>query len=143
MTIKTVKFTDNIISSDQPTASEYQYWVQQGYAVVINLATSQSENTVVNADHIVDASGGQYIQLPIVWDNVRIEQYQLFEQLMQYLSNSKVWVHCAKNMRASAFVYLFIAKNKPELANEALTIMHSVWTPCKQWQQLIDAVLQR
>ena len=57
--------------------------------------------------------------------------------------NQKVWLHCAANMRVSAFVYCYrcaVLKQDPELAKKDLS---KVWEPIAVWKKFIAQTTQQ
>ena len=62
---------------------------------------------------------------------------QFFDTLKVY-EGCKVWVHCAKNMRVSAFIYLYRKLCLAENEDTATHPMREVWVPNEIWQAFID-----
>ena len=57
---------------------------------------------------------------------------------MRSFLNTKVWVHCAKNMRVSCFIY-FWQKYVLQLSEtQAIYPMNQIWQPEGIWQELIE-----
>lgn len=126
-----------IATSGQPTPSEFAAIAQAGYRAVINLATSTSTNALDNEGVIVTDLGMIYIQIPVVWDNPQLEDVQTFFSIMQSLKGDRVWVHCAKNMRVSCFIYLW-QKYVLQLSEDRASYpMNQIWQPTGIWQELI------
>jgi lipopolysaccharide biosynthesis regulator YciM len=61
---------------------------------------------------------------------------------MDRLQGEKVFVHCARNMRVSAFVFLYRVLRQGVPADEALPDLLAIWQPNETWQRLIDAALE-
>ena len=134
------QISDNLATSGQPTIEEFQAIEDAGYQVIINLAMSCSTNAIANEGAIVTDLGLVYVQIPVVWESPTAEDVMLFFQTMQAFSQKKVWVHCAKNMRVSCFIYFWqkhILK-LPEI--EARYPMNRIWQPTGVWQELIEEV---
>lgn len=74
--------------------------------------------------------------------NPTIDRLSQFFGVMQVYEGRKVWVHCAMNMRVSAFLYLYrrIVRMEPEAA--ARIPMDKVWKPDPTWQAFIDDALR-
>ena len=84
----------------------------------------------------------QYVHLPVSWEQPLLQDFLLFAQLLFSLKQKKVWVHCAKNMRVSCFIYLYqlhILKQSPELASYP---MSQIWQPEGAWAKLLVDVEQ-
>lgn len=87
--------------------------------------------------------GIPYFQIPVTWENPLHEQLELFFSLLAALYGRRLWVHCAMNMRVSAFVYLY---RRIVLGEDSLTAsfpLTEVWQPDAVWQAFIDDALAR
>ena len=130
--------TNNIATSGQPTQDQLCAIAEDGYKVVINLALTSSSNAIADEDGIVTDMGMVYIHLPVVWESPQIDDVQLFFHLMDVHKLRKVWVHCAKNMRVSCFMYLY-QKHILKLSEEqACYPMNQIWQPEGVWQKLMQ-----
>jgi protein tyrosine phosphatase (PTP) superfamily phosphohydrolase (DUF442 family) len=113
---------------------------QAGFSVVINLATPDSPSALTGEAELVTGLGLNYYQIPIQWEAPRLEQFKLFSTLLGACCGQKIWLHCAKNMRVSAYVYLyrFLVLHEPE--EEAVHPMRDIWQPEGVWKEHIEAV---
>jgi protein tyrosine phosphatase (PTP) superfamily phosphohydrolase (DUF442 family) len=112
-----------------------------GIEAVINLALPTSSNALAGEAELITGQGIAYVQIPVLWE--RPEQYQLrqFFGALDVFKDRKVWVHCAKNMRVSAFIYLYRRICLGEEEEAALHPMREVWVPNETWQAFIDETL--
>ena len=132
------RVSDKIATSGQPTAEQFCSIAQDGYKLVINLALTSSTNALPNEDAVITDLGMVYIHLPVIWESPQIDDVQIFCHLMSIHKLRKVWVHCAKNMRVSCFMYLY-QKHILKLSEEKSTYpMNVIWQPNDVWQQLIQ-----
>ncbi|MCC0175666.1 protein tyrosine phosphatase family protein [Waterburya agarophytonicola K14] len=132
------QINENIATSGQPTPEQFPWIKDAGYRVIVNLAMSCSTNALANEGAIVTDLGLVYIQIPVVWENPTLDDVKLFFQTMRAFQERKVWVHCAKNMRVSCFIY-FWQKYVLRLSEaEARYPMNQIWQPTGVWQQLIE-----
>ncbi|MEO0836392.1 MAG: protein tyrosine phosphatase family protein [Cyanobacteria bacterium J06642_3] len=130
--------SDAVSTSGQPTPEQFSIIFEAGYQIVINLATSSSDNALANEGEIVTDLGIVYVHIPVLWDNPQLQDIQRFFRVMQAFESEKIWVHCAKNMRVSCFIYLW-QKYVLQLSEEqARYPMNQIWQPMGVWQQLID-----
>lgn len=128
----------NLATSGQPTATQFQLIAQNNYQVMINLALPSSDNALADEGAIVTELGLIYIHIPVVWESPRVEEVKLFYDLMTIFKDRKVWVHCAKNMRVSCFIYLW-QKHLLKLPEEQASYsMKEIWQPQGVWQKLIE-----
>ena len=64
--------------------------------------------------------------------------FDKFVENIKQNKNKKIWVHCAANMRVSAFVYKY---RRDELGLEDKDInkdLKAIWTPNKTWQSFLN-----
>lgn len=111
---------------------------EEGYQVVVNLAVADSARNGEEG-FLVAQSGLTYVHIPVDWEAPRLDDVEMFFDVMQANRDRKVFVHCFANMRASAFVYLYrtLVEDVPEA--EARATMVEVWDPeeLDQWADLI------
>jgi protein tyrosine phosphatase (PTP) superfamily phosphohydrolase (DUF442 family) len=112
-----------------------------GIGMVVNLALPTSSNALRGEAERVTGHGMTYVQIPVVWERPEPAQFEQFASLLQSSRGLKVWVHCALNMRVSAFVYLYRRLVLGEDDSEAGFPMREVWTPDATWQAFIERVV--
>ena len=125
-------------TSGQPTRQQFELIKEAGYQIVINLAMSCSTNAIANEGAIVTDLGLVYVQIPVVWENPTLEDVKLFFSIMQAFADKQVWVHCAKNMRVSCFIYFWQKHCLKLPEQQARQPMDKIWQPTGVWQQLIE-----
>lgn len=138
-----LQLSDTIATAGQPTADQFRLLKQAGYEVVINLALPTSTNAISNEPEIVEAQAMEYISIPVLWENPTLADAERFFQAMQTHTSRKVFVHCAMNMRVSAFMYLYRRIYEQVDEDTAKQDLHKIWTPNPTWQQFIAQVLQQ
>ncbi len=142
MKLPSVSIIDDLLcTSAQPTAEQLSGLAGTGVKHVINLALPSSDNAVSDEGARLTAQGISYVQLPVVWENPRPEQFTLFAQILWAMRDDAVLVHCACNMRASAFVFLYRVLHESVPLHEAAAVMHAVWKPEGLWRDFITAQL--
>ncbi|AXH14876.1 protein tyrosine phosphatase family protein [Malaciobacter mytili] len=137
-----IKINDKISTSGQPTLEELKIIADNDFKVVINLALSNSSLALENEDKIVSQLGMTYIHIPVDFENPEIDNLKIFLAILNSFTNIKVWVHCAKNYRVTAFMYVFhkyFLKTPFENINLS---MFDIWTPSKKWQELMKISLE-
>jgi len=111
-----------------------------GIQVVINLAPPNSSNALPGEAELIVGRGMSYVQIPVNWEAPLPEQFAQFAAVLRALDGRHVWVHCAKNMRVSAFTYLY---RRLVLGDDEATSsfpMREVWEPNAIWRAFIDQV---
>jgi protein tyrosine phosphatase (PTP) superfamily phosphohydrolase (DUF442 family) len=132
--------TDKIATSGQPTREQFREIAEAGYEATINLALPSSRNAIADEGAIATELGMSYFQIPVLWEAPKTDDVKLFFGVMDSLSDRKVWVHCALNMRVSCFMYLY-QKHVLKLPEErSLYPMSQIWQPEGVWQQLIQTI---
>jgi protein tyrosine phosphatase (PTP) superfamily phosphohydrolase (DUF442 family) len=135
-----LQISARLATAGQPTIEQYPAIAAAGYQVVINLALTDSPNALVDEESMARNLRLGYIQIPVVWDNPTLKDFQAFKSAMDAHSESKIFVHCAANKRVSAFVYLYrVFQGVDELI--ARQDLAKIWTPNEIWQAFIDRTL--
>ncbi len=80
-----------------------------------------------------------YFQIPVEWEHPEIDQLRIFFNLLDSFKGKKVWVHCALNMRVSAFIYLYRKHRMNEDEASASYSMKHIWQPNEVWQAFIQS----
>ena len=113
-----------------------------GIEAVINLALPTSSNALPGEAELVTLQGIAYTQIPVIWERPELQQLEQFFGVLKAFEGSKVWVHCAKNMRVSAFIYLYRRMQLGDNMEVAAFPMREVWVPNETWQAFIRSALE-
>lgn len=135
-----MKISDLIATSGQPTKEQFQAIEVSKYEIVVNLALPESMNALPDEKLIVESQGMQYIHIPVLWENPTLENIADFFDVMNANVNKKVFVHCAANMRVSAFIYLYRRIEGGVNEEQAAADLHNIWIPNEIWQKFIQSV---
>jgi len=133
--------SDRLATAGQPTAEQFAAIAQADFAVVINLAMPTSTNALPDERAVVEAQGMTYYPIPVEWEHPTLRDFQQFAMAMSQYGEQKVFVHCAMNMRVSAFVYLYRRLRGVSQAVAAADLA-KIWQPNATWQRFMDAVLE-
>ena len=98
---------ENLSTSGQPTEKQFVLIKEQGYTKVVNLAPHHAENALDDEQAVLDKLKIEYIHIPVDFKNPTDKDFECFVCAMNQFSAEKVWVHCAANMRVSAFIYRY------------------------------------
>ena len=128
-------------TSGQLSAQDIARLPGLGVEIVVNLALSTSDNALPGEAEMVTGQGLTYVHIPVLWDKPEISQLEQFFGVLEACKGRRVWVHCAKNMRVSAFVYLYRKLRLHEVDEAARYPMREVWTPNETWQAFIDQAI--
>ena len=123
-------------TSGQPSESQFQQISDAGYEVVINLApTSILENSVIDEERILQDLGLTYVHIPVDFKNPTEADFGSFVDNVR--RPEKVWVHCAANMRVSAFTYRYRTQILGEDESNAMSDLQKIWNPIGIWSEFV------
>lgn len=126
-------------TSGQPSKQQLKLLAKKGYEVVINLApTSIIEGSVINQAEILKKRNVEYIHIPVNFFKPNEIDFKEFTSNLEKNKNKKIWVHCAANMRVSAFVYKYRRDVLKLPHEEIICDLESIWTPNKIWKSFLD-----
>ena len=137
-----IKINELISTSGQPKIEELELIANEGFEVVINLAMPTTSNALKNEDKIVSSLNMSYIHIPVDFENPKISDLKLFLNILQALGANKVWIHCAKNYRVSAFMYVYHKYILHTPFEEIDLSIFEKWQPSLVWQELMKVQLE-
>ena len=135
-----LRLSDRIGTAGQPREEQFAAIRQAGYEVVINLRPP--DDTLPEERALVEGEGMDYVSIPVAWDAPTAENVEAFFATMQANEGKHVFVHCARNMRVSAFLYLYRVAKENVAPEEAARDLHRIWTPNPTWQAFMNCVRQ-
>lgn len=138
-----LKISENIGTAGQPTEAQFSAIKEAGYEVVVNLAMPNSTNAIPNEGELVTSQNMIYIHIPVKWDAPTRKDLAYFFEIMKANESKKILVHCALNMRVSAFIYLFRVICQGVTPNDAKEQLYQIWQPDQVWQEFIDNELSQ
>ncbi|WP_017314339.1 protein tyrosine phosphatase family protein [Mastigocladopsis repens] len=136
-----LKISDSMATSGQPTKEQFSAIKQAGYQTVVNLALAESTNALPDEKQIVEAQDMQYVHIPVVWEKPTLENVNEFFSVMEANTDKKVFVHCAANMRVSAFMYLYRRLHECISEEDAKKDLQKIWVPNENWQNFMNQVI--
>ena len=132
----------SIGTSGQPNPQQFKEIRAAGFDVVVNLATPDSDNALVNEGTLVSENGMTYVHIPVPWDAPDANHLAQFFGVMDAMvtRDKKVWVHCAANYRASAFTYKYLTMSRRLSEPESTTPLLTKWLPYmdETWQGIMQ-----
>lgn len=137
------RISDTIATSGQPTAEEFKLIKKSGFDAVINLALPDSPHAINNEATIVNQSGMDYLHIPVDFKSPKISDLDIFFDTMEKYRDKKLFIHCAMNMRVSAFIFLYKIIKQQWPVQKAIQDLHAVWTPDEIWQKFLDSTLKQ
>ena len=131
-------------TSGQPREDELVAIADAGYDIIVNLALHDDPRySLKDEASSVKALGLEYIHIPVQFDAPRAGDLVAFFEAMDLYRDRRVWVHCAANMRVSAFLGLYwrIRKSWPE--DRAFALLREIWEPNAVWTEFIASQLAK
>lgn len=132
---------ERLSCAGQPGPEQFAALARDGYRAVINLATEASTGHLPDEPALCAACGLDFLWLPVAWDAPRPHDYQAFAAWLAPRRAGKVLVHCAKNWRASLFVFLYRVLREGAQPAQAWEDVLEVWEPDQMWTELARTVL--
>ncbi|MCY7321168.1 MAG: protein tyrosine phosphatase family protein [Phormidesmis sp. CAN_BIN36] len=136
-----LKLSDYIATAGRPIEKQFEAIREAGYQIVVNLAPPGSTNAIPHEKDIVESLGMDYVYIPVIWTNPTIEDFDHFFSIMNANAEKSVFVHCAKNMRVSAFMYLYRCLHDRNHDQQAERDLHKIWIPNETWQVFIQQAI--
>ena len=132
------RIDDRLSTAGQPTAAQFPVIREAGFEAVVNLALPTSDNALANEGSLVTGLGMAYLHIPVNFQAPAARDFQAFCGVMEALQGRRVFVHCAANMRVSAFLFLYRVLFKAVPASEAQRDLHAIWHPDEVWARFIQ-----
>jgi protein tyrosine phosphatase (PTP) superfamily phosphohydrolase (DUF442 family) len=132
-----LEISPELSSSGQPAPKDFELIAEHGYQVVINLSMPDSQSALTDEGYLVTSTGMTYIHIPVPFDSPDLSHLHAFSSAMDAFSAKKVWVHCALNYRASAFLYLYSRLVKRKSKADSARYIYPHWEPNDTWSSFI------
>ncbi len=136
-----LSLSDQVGTAGQPTVAQFEDIKAAGYESIVNLALVNSTNAIPEEGEIVSQLGMEYIHIPVDWETPSLDDLTRFVEVMDQRSDTQVFVHCAKNMRVSAFMYLYRVLCQQMPTGEAQKALYQIWQPIPHWQAFMDRAI--
>jgi protein tyrosine phosphatase (PTP) superfamily phosphohydrolase (DUF442 family) len=134
----------DLASSGQPREQQLVAIADAGYNVIINLALHNDlRYSLPDEAGSVQALGLDYIHIPVQFGAPAESDLERFFDAMEQHAGKRIWVHCAANMRVSAFLGLYRALRQDWPAAQAFALMHDIWQPDRVWSEFIASQLAK
>jgi protein tyrosine phosphatase (PTP) superfamily phosphohydrolase (DUF442 family) len=133
----------DLITGGQPSEEQLVAVAAAGFEAVINLALHDAPYSLKDEAATIEAVGMTYEHIPVVWERPERADLQRFFEAMERHRGRRVFVHCAANYRASAFIMLYRVLRLGWRIEDALPDMRAIWNPAgyPAWQAFIEVAL--
>jgi protein tyrosine phosphatase (PTP) superfamily phosphohydrolase (DUF442 family) len=136
-----LQVSPTLATAGQPRRDQFLAISEAGYEAIINLAKPDSPDAVPEEEDITYELGLGYFPIPVAWEHPRPEDLEQFCERMDALNGKKVFVHCARNMRVSAFVFLYRVLRLGEPASGCRFDLEKIWMPNEVWEAFVQESL--
>ena len=128
---------ERLATGGQPNRAQIGALARSGYRTVVNLAPATAANALPDEQACVEAAGMTYVHIPVAWTNPTQADFDRFCDIMSAHEHERVFVHCAANMRVSAFVYRYRRDILSDDEAMAAADLHRLWRPAGVWADFI------
>ena len=136
-----LQLDERIATSGMPRSADFQAIGEAGFAVVINLALPTSDHAINNEGELVTRAGMSYIHIPANFESPQPRDFILFRRILESCDNDRVFIHCAANMRVSAFLFLHRVLQNSSSRDAAEQDLKRIWNPSGVWRGFINEQL--
>lgn len=135
---------ESIATSGQPSVAQLRAIAEAGFATVINLALHDDPRySLPDEPGTVRSLGMNYVHIPVQFSAPTEANLLAFFEAMEAHRDVRIWLHCAANMRVSAFLGLFRVIKQGRDHEQAFALMHDLWRPNAVWSSFISAMLEK
>jgi protein tyrosine phosphatase (PTP) superfamily phosphohydrolase (DUF442 family) len=129
-------------TAGQPSEAQLGAAAREGFGVVINLALHDDPRYSLRDERAaVEALGMRYVHIPVTFAApTRADMLAFFAAMDEYRDRRRL-IHCAKNMRVTAFLGLYRVLRRGWPRERAFALMRSVWEPDAVWSAFIESML--
>ena len=133
-----LQIDEQLATSGMPRPEHFAAMRAAGFETVINLALPTSDHALPNEGELVSAQGMTYIHIPVKFDAPQPTDFDRFARMMDACNGERVFVHCAANMRVSAFVFLERLRRGTTTRANADRDLLRIWKPDGVWAEFIN-----
>lgn len=135
---------ESLCTSGQPSVAQLREIADAGFTTVINLALHDDPRySLPDEPGVVQSLGMVYVHIPVqFWAPTEANLLEFFAA-MEAHEGEKIWVHCAANMRVSAFLGLYRVIKQGSERGSAFALMEGLWQPDEVWSSFISSVLDK
>jgi len=137
-----IEVNELISTAGQPSVEQFELLKDEGFEVVINLALCSSSNALENENKVVTELGMTYIHIPVDFEEPKVSDIKLFLNILQALGSNKVLIHCDKNYRVTAFMYVYHKYILNTPFDQIDISMFEQWSPNQNWQKIMKVSLE-
>ncbi len=128
-----IRLSDQIVTAGQPTEEQLQSLAEEGFNVVINLATIDPRYSLDDEATTCAEFGMTYHHIPVEWDAPKVTDYADFKKVMSESGDQKLLIHCAANYRVTAFYSVYAKQTLGWTEQQAVELRQQIWESNPDW----------
>ena len=132
------KIDDQLSTSGQPSEGEFELIKGAGFQTVINLAPHDAENSLRDEAGLLRNLSLDCIHIPVDFFKPNETDFSTFRTVMDNHRAEKVWVHCAANMRVSAFLFRYRTEKIGVDRSLKKHELNRIWEPFDFWKPFMS-----
>jgi protein tyrosine phosphatase (PTP) superfamily phosphohydrolase (DUF442 family) len=133
----------DLATSGQPREEQLAVIAAEGYEAVINLALHDDPRySLPDEAGVVRRLGLEYVHIPVRFDSPTREDLLEFFDAMDARKGRRIWLHCAANLRVTAFLGLYREIREGLPHEQAFALMGEMWKPNPAWENFISEQLR-
>lgn len=132
------RINSGLHTAGQPNATQLAQLSRAGIRSVINLAMPDSDYAEPEEATLLAGQSIDYFPIPIPFDAPTLEHFERFKQTLEH-AQRPVLVHCALNMRVSAFIFAYRV-TRGETVQAARVDLEQLWQPEGIWNALLEEI---
>lgn len=136
------QYTPLFSSAGQPSREQLPLIKEAGYDRVIYIAFNNGRTAIPDEDQLVKDLGMDYLHIAVDFNKPTVRDFDAFADAMQREPQSKTFLHCQVNARATAFSFLYRVLYQGVDIAQAKADMNTVWQPNAIWRDFIFAVME-
>lgn len=131
-------------TSGQPSVAQLSAIAEAGFTTVINLALHDDPRySLPDEAGVVQSLGMSYVHIPVQFSTPTQANLLEFFAAMEAHESEKRWIHCAANLRVSAFLGLYRVIKQGWEQERAFALMNELWQPNEVWSSFISSMLDQ
>lgn len=127
-----------LASAGQPDPNGIGAIARAGFEHLVNLGLPTSPGALADEADLAHRAGLTYLHLPIDFEAPELDRADQLFQALDERRDQPVFVHCAKNMRVSALLYVYRCLRAHVPARQARADLHAIWQPNHTWRRYMS-----
>ena len=138
-----VQVDERISTSGVISGETIEQMAREGYSTLINLLPDTHQHALTREAELAGQHALAYHYIPVDFAAPTSERYSAFERALDGVAHDRrVYVHCAANMRVSAFMAIYGVKRFGWSKERAARLIAEVWQPNEVWSRFLEAQLK-